>query len=419
MHLLQQPFMEQNLLQPGLWTITAIVIVTLIGIAVGSLPKLHMNRATIALVGATALVLVGAMTFKQAYTSLDMDTLVLLFAMMVINVNLSFAGFFRLIGDRVIHWAQTPRQLLALIIFSSGILSAIFLNDTIVLMFTPLVLEMTRSLERNPIPYLMGLATAANIGSTATITGNPQNMIIGMASAIPYTQFTRILAPVALVGLAIAWLIIVLVYHSQFKNETFTVRAQSAQRYHKGLLWKGCVAVVLMLTGFLTNLPIPLAALSAAALLLVTRRTKPERVFMEMDWSLLVFFASLFIVTGAIEKAGISGRLFMLLSPIAQSGAALFAAVSALLSNLVSNVPAVLLFRPLIPHLPHPDLAWLNLAMSSTLAGNLTLLGSVANLIVAESARRHGTTLSFLEYLKTGPLITILTMIWGVIWLQL
>jgi Na+/H+ antiporter NhaD/arsenite permease-like protein len=410
--------LEQATLQPGFITITIIVIITLIGVAIGRFPRLHMNRATIALVGATTLVLVGAMTFAQAYDSLDPDTLVLLFAMMVVNVNLSFAGFFRLIGQKVIHWAHTPRQLLALIMISSGVLSAAFLNDTIVLMFTPMVLEMALSLKRNPLPYLMGLATAANIGSTATITGNPQNMLIGVASAIPYAVFTRYLAPVAIGGLALAWLIIVVVYGREFDGQKFQIHQTENISYHRPLLVKGCFAVALMLIGFLTRLPIPLSALLAASLLLVTRRLKPERVFREIDWSLLVFFAGLFVVTGAIEKSGISAQLFRILGPLAQQSMALFAGVSTMLCNLVSNVPAVLLFRPLVPHLADPQQAWLNLAMSSTLAGNLTLLGSVANLIVAESAKRQNINLSFTEYLKTGPLITVVTLIWGVVWLE-
>ncbi|HPI72084.1 MAG TPA: anion transporter [bacterium] len=411
--------LEHAALQPGFWTITAIVLITLVGVAVGSLPRLHMNRATIALVGATALVLVGAITFSQAYSSLDLDTLVLLFAMMVINVNLSLAGFFRLIGYKVIHWARSPKQLLALIMISAGVLSALFLNDTIVLMFTPLVLEMTLALERNPLPYLMGLATAANIGSTATITGNPQNMIIGVASDISYTAFCRYLAPVAVGGLLLAWLLLLLVYRREFFSSRFAQTPLETPHYHRPLLIKGCVAVTLMLIGFFTHLPIPLSALLAASLLLITRRTKPERVFREVDWSLLVFFAGLFVVTGAIEKSGLSGRLFAVLSPIAQRGMAYFSAVSTLLSNLVSNVPAVLLFRPLVPHLADPHQAWLNLAMSSTLAGNLTLLGSMANLIVAESAARKNVRLTFAEYLKSGPLITLVTLIWGVLWLNL
>jgi len=163
---------------------------------------------------------------------------------------------------------------------------------------------------------------------------------------------------------------------------------------------------------------LPLAALLAASLLLVTRRLKPERVFREVDWSLLVFFAALFVVTAALEPLGVTGALFELARPLLAGGVPGLAAAGAVLSNLVSNVPAVLLLRPMVPHLPDPEHAWLVLAMGTTLAGNLTLLGSVANLIVAELARGRGVRISFGEYLKAGVPITLLTLAWGVAWLS-
>src|SRR5687768_7410548 len=194
------------------WLSLAIIVATIIGVAVGRYPFLRMNRATIALTGATALIVLGALTLDEAYAALDLDTLTLLFAMMILNVNLRRAGFFGVVGNWVIHYANSARQLLALIIVASGVLSAIFLNDTVVLTFTPLVLEICATVNRRPIPYLVALVTAANIGSAATITGNPQNMIIGVASGIPFAHFTMLLGPVALVGLAVIWLVIVVAY---------------------------------------------------------------------------------------------------------------------------------------------------------------------------------------------------------------
>ena len=395
-----------------------LVVLTLVGVAVGRYPWLRMNRATIALVGATTLILSGAITLDQAYGALDMNTILLLFAMMVINVNLRLAGFFELVTARVIRLARTPRALLGVLILVSGVLSAIFLNDTIVLMFTPLVLEITRTLRRNPIPYLVGLVSAANIGSTATITGNPQNMIIGIASGIPFTEFTAALAPVALAGLTIAWGVLVLVYRGEFFSVKFDQLPELQPTLYRPLLWKAMLASGLMLMAFILGLPIPLAALAAAALLLITRRLKPQRVFREMDWGLLVFFSGLFIVTGAIETSGLSQRLFAVLQPVAEQGMAALTGVAVVLSNLVSNVPAVLLFRPLVPGFPDPQRTWLTLAMATTLAGNLTLLGSVANLIVAETARSRGVMLSFGEYLKAGVPITVGTLVVGILWMS-
>src|SRR5262245_34146704 len=387
-----------------------IIIITIIGVAVGRYPWLHMNRATIALVGATILIIIGALSLEQAYAALDMDTLILLFAMMIINVNLRLAGFFRLVRNKVIYWARSPRQLLALIIVMAGVLSALFLNDTIVLVFTPFVIEIVTALKRNPIPYLIGLVTAANIGSVATIIGNPQNMLIGISSQMPFPVFSGYLLPVALLGLALAWFIIVLVYRVEFSGEPFTTFPQFRNRPYRPLLYKSMIATGLMMLAFLLGASIPLAALGAACILLITRRLKPERVFREIDWALLVFFSALFVVTGAIEAIGASGQLFAWAQPLAERRVLSLTVVSVVLSNLISNVPAVLLFRPVVPQFPNPQQSWLTLAMATSLAGNLTLLGSVANLIVAETAKRSGIHLSFGEYLKAGVPITLATI---------
>jgi Na+/H+ antiporter NhaD/arsenite permease-like protein len=395
-----------------------IIPLTLGGVAVGRYPWLRMNRATIALVGATALASVGAITLAQAYTAIDLNTLVLLFAMMTINANLRLAGFFRLVSGLIVRWSRAPRALLALIIVASGVLSAIFLNDTIVLVFTPLVLDVTRALRRQPVPYLIGLVAAANIGSTATITGNPQNMLIGLASGLPYVTFTAYLAPVALAGLAVAWIALVRLYPAEFARQSFPAVTLPTRRY-RPLLRKSLLAAGLMLAAFVLGAPIPLAALGAAALLLITRRLKPSRVFREIDWSLLVFFAGLFVVTGALETTGVSAQLFAFVQPVARQGVAALTATAVILSNLVSNVPAVLLFEPFVPYFPDPTRGWLTLAMATTLAGNLTLLGSVANLIVAETARERGVTLGFVEYLRAGLPITLITLLLGVGWLSL
>lgn len=400
------------------WFAFAVIILTIVGVAVGRLPLLRMNRTTIALAGATILIVIGAISLDKAYAALDLNTLTLLFAMMIVNVNLRRGGFFTLVAKWVVRWAHTPRQLLALIIIASGVLSAIFLNDTIVLVFTPLVLAICKNLEQEPLPYLMGLATAANIGSTATITGNPQNMIIGVASKLTFVQFLLALGPVALGGMAISWLVIIVVYRQTLTNTALVAQAPLDEPSDKALLHKSMFAAGLMLVALVLGMPAPLAGLGAATILLVTRRIDPEAIFPHVDWSLLVFFSGLFIVTGAIETLGLSNQLFTLVKPLAQQGVVMLSMVAAVLSNLISNVPAVLLFRPFIPQFATPVQAWLTLAMATTLAGNLTLLGSVANLIVAESARRQRVQLSFSEYLKAGVPITLLSLVLGVVWLM-
>ena len=403
----------------GIQAATAvIVVVTLVGVALGRWPWLKMNRATIALVGATALIALGVIPLEQAFRAVDWNTIVLLFAMMVLNVNLRIAGFFHLVTSRLVRHARTPRRLLALVIAVSGVLSAIFLNDTIALMMTPLVLELALALRRNPLPYLVALVTAANVGSIAAITGNPQNMLVGISSGIPFVEFTAALAPIGIAGLVIIWFVMIAVYRTEFAACILAHDPRLRGDEDLPLLRKAMFATGLMLIALVAGAPIPLAALAAASLLLISRRREPERVFEEIDWGLLVFFASLFVVTGAIETSGLGHALFAWLRPWADGGPAKLTAVSLLLSNVVSNVPAVMLFRPVIPTLAEPHTAWLTLAMATTLAGNLTLLGSVANLIVAEIARRQGVRLSFVEYLKAGTPIAILTLIVGVLWLN-
>lgn len=398
-----------------------VVLATLVGVAVGRYPWLRMNRATISLVGATLVVALGVLPLSAAFASVDLDTLALLLGMMVLNTNLRLAGFFALVGRWVSVTARTPRQLLALVVLAGGGLSAVFLNDTMALMLTPLVVEIAAAGGRRPVPYLVALAAAVNVGSVATLVGNPQNMLIGTASGISFLRFSAALAPVAAVGLAIVWAVIALVYRRDFGRDAMTPHEAPPARVYRPLLRKCLWASLLLIAAILAGVPLPLAALLAASLLLVTRRLKPERVFREVDWSLLVFFASLFVVTAALEPLGVTAALFALARPLLAgelaAGVPGLAAAGAVLSNLVSNVPAVLLLRPLVPRLPDPEHAWLVLAMGTTLAGNLTLLGSVANLIVAELARGRGVRVSFGEYLKAGVPITLLTLAWGVAWL--
>jgi Na+/H+ antiporter NhaD/arsenite permease-like protein len=391
-----------------------IILAIYVAIAIGEIPGLRMNRATIALVGAAMLVAFGALSEEQAFDALDTGTILLLGAMMVINVNLRMAGFFRFVGNRTLRIARTPRVLLALVIIAAGILSALFLNDTICLMLTPLVTDITLRLRRNPLPYLIGLATATNVGSVATITGNPQNIIIGQASGIPYASFLAALVPVAILGLAVCWLVIVLLYHAEFRGSLLTADLP-APRPYTPLLSRTIIVVIGLLIAFLLGLPIVTSACVAAGLLLISR-LRPTKL-LELDWSLLVFFAGLFIVTGALEVTHLSEIVFELMRPIVSGGVAPLSLATAALSNVVSNVPAVLLFRPIVPSLPDAHGTWLTLAMASTLAGNLTLLGSVANLIVAELAGKRGVRLTFVEYLKAGVPITLITLLIGIVWL--
>ncbi|MCC5835598.1 MAG: anion transporter [Opitutales bacterium] len=400
------------------YLVGAVILITLIGVAVGRFPALHMNRATIAWVGAVALILLGVLDLEAAFHVIDWHTIALLLSMMILNANLRLAGFFSIVVVWVQRRARTPRRLLAFILLVSGSLSAIFLNDTIAVVMTPLVIELARSWQRNPIPYLLGLAMAANIGSVAAITGNPQNMLIGLSSGIPFIEFSAYQIPVAAGGLIIAWVCLVLMFRSELSG-TFNAAPEQtvAVEVKRPLLRKSLIAVAVLLAGLLGGLPIALAAMLSASIVLITRRIQPERVFGEVDWGLLVFFCGLFVVTGTIEASRSGEILANRVPALLDAGIPLFTFTAVVLSNLVSNVPAVMLFRPYIPDLADPHSAWLMLAMATTFAGNLTLLGSVANLIVAESAARLNVRLTFLVYLKAGIPVTVLSLLWGCLWL--
>jgi len=399
------------------WISLVIILLTIMGVALGSYPFLRMNRTTIALVGATSLIVIGAISLENSIRAIDFDTIILLFSIMVININFMLSGFFNLVTSQILKYAKTPGVLLAMIIFASGILSALFLNDTIVLVFTPIVLNITLVLKRNPIPYLMALATAANVGSAATIIGNPQNILIGTASGIPFTGFMLALAPVSIAGMIIIWVVISFIYKKEFKHTTFTKLPSEKVRLLHPLFYKSIFAAILMLVLFILGFSMPVVALGAASMLLITRRIKPERVFREIDWSLLVFFIGLFIVTKTLDYIGLNNVLKGMMTLNTGNETVDLSIISIVLSNLISNVPAVLVLRPIVEAFVNPQTAWLTMAMATTFAGNLTLLGSVANLIVVESAKKGGVKLSFAEYLKAGIPITLLTTIFGILYL--
>jgi len=307
----------------NIWLTLVIVTLTFIGIALGKFPYLRSNRTTITLMGVGILLAAHQITFQQIGGFLSLDTLVLLFGMMIINANLQMAGFFRLAGDGMLRYTRSPKSLLALEIVMVGILSALFLNDTVCLMVTPLVLDITLGARRNPVPYLIALATASNIGSVATLTGNPQNMIIGTASHIPYLQFAAALAPIALLGLGGIWLVLVLFYPEEFRRGH--IEPELGPPYcDRPLLAKSLLVTGGLLIAFLAGAPTAEAAFIAGCALLFTRRINPHKMLDAIDTELLVFFAALFVVSGTIESSGLSARMFEFARPWLSGGAVVF-----------------------------------------------------------------------------------------------
>lgn len=387
---------------------------TYIVLAIGGLPGFRVDRTGAAIIGASLMIGFNVLSMEEAFRSINYETILLLFGMMIVVANLRLSGFFAAVSTMVVRHAHQPLVLLVAIVLVSGFFSAFFVNDTMCLVLTPLVLDIVLRLKRNPVPYLLAVAMSSNIGSVATITGNPQNMMIGTFSQIPYRTFLMRLAPVALLGLVLTVLVIFVRYRREFIHGPRVEIQQPRVRVNRVLMWKSLVAAVVMIALFFAGWPVAKVAILVGALLLITRRVKPEKVYREIDWSLLVLFAGLFIVVAGIEKTSLPQELSALAAHFHLHRPSVLSLFSAVISNLVSNVPAVLVFKPLIATLPDVQLGWLTLAMSSTLAGNLTLLGSIANLIVVERARRH-VEITFLEYLKVGAPLTILTIGVGVL----
>ena len=390
---------------------------TYLGLALGRLPFFRVDRTGVAIIGGAVVVVSGLLPWDRAVAAVDAHTLVLLFGMMIVAAYLRLSGFFRLVTYAAVRRAHTPVGLLALIIAAAGVLSALFVNDVVCLVMAPIVLDLVRRLRLPPVPYLIALATAANVGSVATLTGNPQNMLVGSFSGISYRAFLLREAPVALIGLALVFGVIWLAYRRRLPPALPAEALEERGAVHPALMIKTMAAVSVMLVAFLAGVPIALVAIGGAAYCLLTRRVNPDKVYREIDWGLLVLFTGLFVVIGGLEASGLAGEILGWAGAVGLYRPVVLTVATAVLSNLVSNVPAVLLFKTVIPTFGEPTRAWLLLAMASTLAGNLTILGSVANLIVVEQARGAGIQIGFLEYSKVGVPVTVATLLVG--WLLL
>lgn len=394
-----------------------IFALTYLVLAIGRFPGLRIDRTGASIVGASLMVGANVLSLDEAYRAINFDTIILLFGMMIVVANLKLSGLFSLIAERVIEHAHRPLALLSAIVLVAGLFSAFFVNDTMCLVLTPLVLEITAAVRRNPVPYLLGVAMGANIGSTATITGNPQNMLIGSYSGVGYRVFTGALAPVAAVSLPIGIAVLYTAYRTEFRSGARVEVSRRPIRVNRPLMWKSILVSAGMIVFFFAGWPVPEVAIVAGAILLITRRVKPEKVYHLIDWSLLVMFAGLFIVIAGLEKTSLEQDLGRFAARLHLDNTFVLSGLSAALSNMVSNVPAVLVFKPLIAHVANPMRAWLVLAMSSTLAGNLTVLGSIANLIVIQQARRE-VRIGFWEYFRVGAPLAVLTILLGALWLR-
>lgn len=398
--------------------VTLIVIIfcfTYILIAARRLRLLPIGRPAGALFGAVLMVAVGALTPEESYHAINHDTIVLLFGTMLITVYLDHAGFFEWTAVKTLSLCKTPLSLMVILSMLAAVLSAFLVNDTVCIFLTPVVIAICRRTNLPMGPYLIALATSANIGSSATLVGNPQNMIIGSLSHMAFAKFLYYSGFAAAAGLAINTVLLCWYYRHSLPKELVTTTTEEAKVDHQRLQIVGGVTL-LVITGFFAGLHLGYTAVAGSLILILSERKDPREAFSRVDWALLVFFCSLFIVTVALEKTGLIRQSWLALSPYIHlenlQGVCMFSGFMAFGSQVVSNVPMVLLTGPYLLQI-NSDFGWVLLAFVTTIAGNLTLIGSVANIIVAEKARDY-YRLGFWEYLRFGFLSTLLVLVVGV-----
>src|SRR4030081_3891564 len=280
-----------------------------LALAIGRIPGLSIDRAGIALVGASLMVASGALPLEDAYKAIDFDTITLLLGVMIIVANLRLSGFFAVANAWVMAHARRPLILLGAVVATSGVFSAFLVNDAICLVLAPLVLELTLALGRRPVPYLLAVAMASNVGSTATITGNPQNIMIGSFSHIPCTTFAFALGPVALIGLIITGALIALFHRAEFAGAARLEAPRPIVDANRVLVFRALLATLTMIALFFAGVVPAKAAIIIGGVLLLTRRVKSRRGYAEIDWSLLLMFAGLFIIVAGAQHALLSPEI--------------------------------------------------------------------------------------------------------------
>lgn len=402
------------------WPTLVVFVLTYAGLAVGGLRGLGLDRTGFALLGAIAIVATGRLTINEAWAAIDPSTIVLLYSLMVVSAQFRLGGSYTALALRLADWAERPRLMLAGVVVTAAILSAVMANDIVCLAFTPVLCLTLLRAGRNPVPFLLALAAASNVGSAATIIGNPQNMLIGQVGGLDFAQFLLWCGPPAAAGLIVVYGTIAFLYRDRWDLGSARPAPAGAEgqeptwpAYDRVQTIKGLIVTLALVVAFFTPIPREVSALTAAGVLLVSRKLTNRSLLGLVDWHLITLFAGLFVVIAGLEATGLPERAVdAVLGDQAvgagMAGAAALGGLTAGLSNLVSNVPAVMLLIPrLDPGLVGP---WYILALSSTLAGNLLLVGSIANLIVVEQAAAHGVRVSFGEHLRAGLPITLATL---------
>lgn len=394
--------------------------ITYVLVASQRLRIVKTDRPAGALTGAVLAVALGAITPAQAVEAIDHTTIILLFAVMGMGAFLAVDGFFERAGRIVLSRVRTPRALVGALVWGSGILSAVVTNDAVCVLAAPLVVSWIKDYRLPRLPLLLALATGANTGSAATLVGNPQNILCGSLGHLAFGAFARHMLPVTLVALAINHALLLLVFRKDLEGELPAASRPAGAPDERLLTVRSAVTLAVILgtvVVYTAGGSLSFTALGGFVVLLLVHREEPDNVWRRIDWSVLLFFGGLFVAVDALARSGAAAwafERFPLLGegPVRLASWMRAAAIFLVGSNVVTNVPFILVVRPHMDALPDRVLAWELLAMASTFAGNLTLLGSVANIIVAEKAREIGG-LRFVEHLKIGVPLAIITTVIG------
>ncbi|MFH2128896.1 MAG: SLC13 family permease [bacterium] len=397
------------------WVVLSIFGITYLGIALGRVPGLMLDRTGIALLGAIAMVVTGAITTEKAVASVDVSTILLLFALMIISAQLRLGGFYTRAVMLLTRMLKRPSWFLLLSMVASAALSALLANDIICLAFTPvLALSLLRA-RLNPIPFLIGLAISSNIGSAATIIGNPQNMLIGQVGRLDFADFLIWCAPPAIISFMGSYALILLFYrHDFYRQSQEDQAAEQPSAWPEFDRWqsmKGLAAIGILVMLFFTGIPRELSAIAIAGILLCSRKMKSRQILQLVDWHLIMLFCALFIVIQALETTGLPAQMAATINSrgIELGNLHILVIVSTVMSNIFSNVPATMLLVQFLDTL-NPQ-QWYTLALSSTFAGNLIVIGSIANLIVIEQAAGFGIKIGFLEHARIGIPVTLFSLL--------
>jgi Na+/H+ antiporter NhaD/arsenite permease-like protein len=395
-----------------------IFLLTYTGIALGSIPGLAIDRTGIALLGAIGMLATGVLNDNEAFKAIDAPTILLLYSLMVLSAQFTVGGFYTKVALSIVRFVTKPAVFLFALIFTSAFLSAVIANDIVCLAFTPVICVAAVRASLNPIPFILALSCASNIGSAATIMGNPQNMLIGQVGGLSFGSFVLWCLPPTLVSLVALYFIILVMYRGKWRDESFVLskNADGWPKYDSHQSAKALALTVVLILLFFTSIPREVSALTIAGIILCNRKMTTRSILSLVDWHLITLFCALFVVVQGVIKYGIpqSGVLFLGTLGYDINRPMVLSSVTLVLSNLVSNVPAVMLLLKNIDLEQTKNLYLL--ALVSTYAGNFFIIGSIANLITIEQARLYNISVRFWSHARVGIPVTAASVLVALVW---